>query len=176
MFLSESSESCFLLRAEGFSCSLDAHCGGLGISNLQFLINKIFLFMNPASGSVFSLKCWIRIRRYSMNPDPKHWVSHHLERERENGGGGGGGWQVGLVIFHQGFGSGSGLDPYSIGPVDPDPDPDSESGSGSRRPKITHKSRKKLVEVHVLKCWMASFESWRLLLQLGHTLWRLRDR
>ncbi len=30
----------------------------------------------------------------------------------------------------QGFGSGSGLDPYSIGPVDPDPY--SESGSGSR--------------------------------------------
>jgi hypothetical protein len=34
---------------------------------------------------------------------------------------------------------GSGLDPYSIGSVDPDPD--SESGSGSRRAKITHKSR-----------------------------------
>ncbi len=41
----------------------------------------------------------------------------------------------------QGFESGSGsrLDPYSIGPV---PDPYSESGSGSRRAKITHKSRK----------------------------------
>ncbi len=38
----------------------------------------------------------------------------------------------------QGFGSG--LDPDSIGPVDPDPD--SESGSGSRRAKMTHKSRK----------------------------------
>ncbi len=45
---------------------------------------------------------------------------------------------------HQGFRSGSGLDPYSIGPVDPDPDPYSESGSGSgsRRAKMTHKSRK----------------------------------
>ena len=35
----------------------------------------------------------------------------------------------------QGFGYGSGLDPYSIGPVDPDPDPHwspaSTSGSGS---------------------------------------------
>jgi hypothetical protein len=40
----------------------------------------------------------------------------------------------------QGFGSGSGLDPYSIGPVDPDPY--SESGSGSRRAKMTHKRRK----------------------------------
>ena len=38
-------------------------------------------------------------------------------------------------------------DPYSIGSVDPDPY--SESGSGSRRAKMTH----------VLKCWMASFES-----------------
>jgi hypothetical protein len=34
-------------------------------------------------------------------------------------------------------GSGSVLDPYSIGSVDPD----SESGSGSRRAKMTHKSR-----------------------------------
>jgi hypothetical protein len=34
----------------------------------------------------------------------------------------------------QGFGSGSGLDPDSIGPVDPDPD--SESGSGFRRAKM----------------------------------------
>jgi hypothetical protein len=44
--------------------------------------------------------------------------------------------------FKQGFGSGSGsvLDPYSIGPVDPDPY--SEYGSGSRRAKMTHKSRK----------------------------------
>jgi hypothetical protein len=68
--------------------------------------------------------------------------------------------------YYQGFGSGSGLDPDSIrvgsgfdpdliGPVDPDPD----SESGSRRAKMTHKSRKKFVKVHVLKCWMASFES-----------------
>jgi hypothetical protein len=42
----------------------------------------------------------------------------------------------------QGFGSGSGLDPYSIGPVDPDPYLESGSGSGSRRAKMTHKSRK----------------------------------
>ncbi len=50
--------------------------------------------------------------------------------------------------------SGSVLDPYSIGSVDPDP----YSESGSRRAKVTHKSRKKLVKVHVLKCWMASYE------------------
>jgi hypothetical protein len=29
---------CSLLRAEGFSCSLDVLYGGLGISKLQFLI------------------------------------------------------------------------------------------------------------------------------------------
>jgi hypothetical protein len=57
----------------------------------------------------------------------------------------------------QGCGSGSGLDPDSIGSVDQDPD--SESGSGSRRAKMTHK---KIKEFHVLKCWMASFESCRL--------------
>jgi hypothetical protein len=49
-------------------------------------------------------------------------------------------------------------DPDSIGSVDPGPDPDSESGSGSRRAKMTHKSRQKF-HVHVLKCWMTSFES-----------------
>jgi hypothetical protein len=50
-------------------------------------------------------------------------------------------------VDNQGFGSvsgsGSGLDPYSIGPVDPDPDPYSESGSGSRRAKMTQKRTKK---------------------------------
>ena len=42
----------------------------------------------------------------------------------------------------QGCVSGSELDPDSIGSVDPDPAPDSESGS--RRPKMTHKSRKNI--------------------------------
>jgi hypothetical protein len=32
---------CSLLRAEGFSCSLGVLYGGLGISKLQFLIQKI---------------------------------------------------------------------------------------------------------------------------------------
>ncbi len=45
-----------------------------------------------------------------------------------------------LKKIKQGCGSGSGLDPDSIGSVAPD----SESGSGSRRAKMTHKSRKKL--------------------------------
>ncbi len=37
-------------------------------------------------------------------------------------------------------------------------------GSGFRRAKMTHKSRKKFVKDRVLKCCMAPFESWRLLL------------
>ncbi len=38
-----------------------------------------------------------------------------------------------VLGFIQGFGSGSGLDPYSIGPVDPDPD--SEYGSEGQEGK-----------------------------------------
>jgi hypothetical protein len=57
----------------------------------------------------------------------------------------------------QGCGSGSGLDPYSIGSVDLD------SESESRRAKMTHKSRQKFVKVHVLKCWMASSITWDIL-------------
>ncbi len=36
------------------------------------------------------------------------------------------------------------------------------SGYGSRRAKITHKNRKKVNKFHYLKCWMFSFEGWRL--------------
>ncbi len=53
----------------------------------------------------------------------------------------------------QGCGSGSELKPDLIGSVDP------ESGSGSRRAKMTHKIRKKIMKFHVLKWWMFSFES-----------------
>ncbi len=35
------SAGCYLLRAEGFSCSLDILYGGLEISELQFLVKKI---------------------------------------------------------------------------------------------------------------------------------------
>ncbi len=34
------SAGCSFLRAEGFSCSLDVLCGGIGIRKLQFLILK----------------------------------------------------------------------------------------------------------------------------------------
>jgi hypothetical protein len=46
--------------------------------------------------------------------------------------------------------SGSGLDPDSIGSVDPDPEP-----GGQKLPTKVEKNLK----FHVLKCWMASFES-----------------
>jgi hypothetical protein len=42
-----SSAGCSILRAKGFSCSLDVLYGSLGISNLQFLIlKKFFNFFN----------------------------------------------------------------------------------------------------------------------------------
>jgi hypothetical protein len=53
---------------------------------------------------------------------------------------------------HQGCGSG--LDPDSIRSVDPD----------SEGQKLPTKVENFFVKVHVLKCWMASLESWRLLL------------
>jgi hypothetical protein len=42
-----------------------------------------------------------------------------------------------------------------FGLLDPVPDPHWECGSGSEK--------KKVKKFHVLKCWMLSFESWRLL-------------
>ncbi len=90
--------------------------------------------------------CWAR----RCGPSAPHWRRKRRPPHHEYSG----------ISFLQGFVSGSGLDPYS------------ESGSGSKRAKMTHKSRKKCVKVQVLMCWMASFESWRLLLQLRHTLWR----
>ncbi len=46
------SAGCSPLRADGISCSLCVLYGGLGISKLQFSIQKIYK----------KLKCWIRIR------------------------------------------------------------------------------------------------------------------
>ncbi len=45
-----------------------------------------------------------------------------------------------------------------------------------RRAKITHENRKKVKKFHNLKCWMFSFEGWRLLLLLGRPLWRPWER
>jgi hypothetical protein len=61
-------------------------------------------------------------------------------------------------------GCGSGLDPDSIGSVDPDRNPDPDQG-GKKWPTKVENFVKNL-KVHVLKCWMASFENWRLLLNL----------
>jgi hypothetical protein len=56
---------CFLLRAEGFSCSLGVLYGGLGIRKLQFLIKKIelkypakifFQFRSSNPGSGFTIR------------------------------------------------------------------------------------------------------------------------
>ncbi len=59
--------------------------------------------------------------------------------------------------YGQGCGSGSrsGMDPDPIGSVDPDPDP-----GGQKLPTKVEI----FFKVPVLKCWMATFESGRLLL------------
>ncbi len=65
MFLST---GCFLLRAEGFSCSLSVLYGGLGKSKLQFLIKKIEIKFPALNFFQFLvIKPWIRIR----DPDPQ---------------------------------------------------------------------------------------------------------
>jgi hypothetical protein len=57
------SAGCSILRAEGFFCSLDVLCGGLGINKSQFLIKQDNFFLstvnilrlqNPWSGSGFN--------------------------------------------------------------------------------------------------------------------------
>ncbi len=56
------SAGCSLLRAEGFSCSLDVLYGGLGKSKLKFLNKKIQTFFKAVNFSNFwSSKPWIRI-------------------------------------------------------------------------------------------------------------------
>ncbi len=69
-------------------------------------------------------------------------------------------------------GSGSVLDPYSIGRLDPDPEFEYGSGSGSRRAKMTHKSRKNSC-FEVLDGLFCELEASSV---TGHTLWRPRDR
>ncbi len=59
MFLSA---GCFLLSAEGFSCSLDVLYGGLGISKLQLLNQKINFFS--------ALNCFQFLVIKTMDPDP----------------------------------------------------------------------------------------------------------
>jgi hypothetical protein len=59
MFLSS---GCSLLRAEGFSCSLGVHYGGLGISELQFWSKIIIFFSCIFPLNFWSSKPWIRNR------------------------------------------------------------------------------------------------------------------
>jgi hypothetical protein len=49
-----SSAGCFLLRAEGFLCSLDVFYGGLWIGKLQFL-NKKYRYIKKFSAVKFSI-------------------------------------------------------------------------------------------------------------------------
>jgi hypothetical protein len=58
MFLSA---RCSLLRAEGFSCSLDVLYGGLGISKLQILIKKYEFFSQLFNFKLLIIKTLDRI-------------------------------------------------------------------------------------------------------------------
>ncbi len=76
-----------LLKDEDFTCSLDVLYGGLGISELKFLIKnfnffspvKVFQFfvIKPLNPDRIRIRicqiCWIRIRiRIETNADPQH--------------------------------------------------------------------------------------------------------
>jgi hypothetical protein len=74
---------CFLLRAEGFSCSLDVLYGGLGKSILQFLIKKILHFFscNFFLLQFLVIKPWIMIGMKSkmLDPDPESETLLYLQ-------------------------------------------------------------------------------------------------
>jgi hypothetical protein len=72
--------------------------------------------------------------------------------------------------MYQCCGSGSTLILIDFGRLDPDPDPD----PGGYLEDF--KEKKKGKRFHVSKCWMFSFDGWRLLLYLGHPSWRSRDK
>ncbi len=82
------SVACSLLRAGGFFCTLGVLYGGLGISTVnwsfwsnlffQLLFFSIFGHQNLGSRSVFSLKCWIRIRIKWIRIQPTALPPHDL--------------------------------------------------------------------------------------------------
>jgi hypothetical protein len=60
------SAECYVLRAEGFSCSLGVLYGGLGISKLQFLIkNNQFFVIKTLDPDPESLQM--------LDPDAQYW-------------------------------------------------------------------------------------------------------
>ncbi len=75
------SAGCPLLRAKGFSCSLDILYLGLGTSKLQFLIKKISIF-SSCFFQFLVIKAldldWIRIGIHPTmldpDPDPTQWI------------------------------------------------------------------------------------------------------
>jgi hypothetical protein len=50
-----------------------------------------------------------------------------------------------------------------------------QSGYGFRRAKMTYKKKKKVKKINVWKCWMFSFEDWRLFLLIWRPLWSHRE-
>ncbi len=58
------SAGCSLLRAEGFSCSLNVLLGGLGISKLNFLSNIFSTIIDINPRIRIHLKCWIEPMKF----------------------------------------------------------------------------------------------------------------
>ncbi len=78
-FLSFLCAGCSILRAKGFSRSLDILYGGLGISKLQFLIKKIkkfppVVYFGLKTLNLDSLEIMDPDPDF-MNPDPQHRFS-----------------------------------------------------------------------------------------------------
>jgi hypothetical protein len=73
-----------------------------------------------------------------------------------------------------GSNSGSGLDPDSMGSLDPYPDPDCESGW--RRAKMTHKHRKKLINFMDAGCSLLRAEGFSSSLDISKLQFLIRKR
>ncbi len=139
-----------ILLCNSFLC-LAKHCSGTKKiyhkeDNLKIRKN---LPVEGFCGNVFLLAGGYSCRFCrSMTSDPAHHVLRssicyiHLFESRGRGKG-------------SGYVSVYGLHPDSMGSLVPYPDLDSRSGSGSKRAKITHKNKKKLIN---LIFWMFSFE------------------
>jgi hypothetical protein len=64
------SAGCSLLRAEGFSCSLDVLHGGLGISKLKFMIKKILHFSDVNFFYFLVIKTLDPEQDLELDPEP----------------------------------------------------------------------------------------------------------
>jgi hypothetical protein len=65
------------------------------------------------SGCRFRFRCGKKVLDPNLDSGSGFWIHNTVTQNK--------GYRD--ILYSQGFGSGSVLDPYSIGPLDPDPDP-----------------------------------------------------